>query len=116
MITNLFNTYNNIKLLLLYSAKNEQVKLNCLEIIKYNYINTQDPIKIKKIENLILKFFSSLILCYDSLEEINCFSLLISEMCQYTTDITFYQKLINILYVAHFYNLDEKNAKNSKLI
>jgi len=87
-----------------------------MEFIRSNYNRTTDNVTIKLIENLILKFFSSLIQSFETLEEVNCFSLLIADICFNTSDIVFYQKIINILYVTHFYNLDEKNAKNSKLI
>lgn len=107
---------------------NARVKNYVFELIRLNYISSYNftNAKFKQLltENLILKYFTSIVLSIDNQENLNMMSILIIEICFYTQDIKFFDKiLIRILDLHnHFkeflqetdkYNLICKFQKNT---
>jgi hypothetical protein len=66
-------------------------------LIDYNNINLKKNI----IETLFLKHFSPIVFSLENLETLNLFSSLTIEICTFTNDIKFYDKLVRVLFILH---------------
>lgn len=77
---------------------NARVKNYVFELIRLNYISSYNfpNAKFKQLltENLILKYFTSIVLSIDNQENLNMMSILIIEICFYTQDIKFFDKIL----------------------
>jgi len=77
---------------------NSRVRNYVLELIRLNYISSYNfpnsNFKQTLTENLILKYFTSIVLSIDNQENLNMMSILIIEMCFYTQDLKFFDKIL----------------------
>jgi len=77
---------------------NARVKNYVFELIRINYVYSFNfpNAKFKQIltENLILKYFTSIVLSIDNQENLNMMSILIIEITFYTQDIKFFDKIL----------------------
>lgn len=77
---------------------NARVKNYVFELIRLNYISSYNisNCKFKQLltENLILKYFTSIVLAIDNQENLNMMSTLIIDICFYTQDLKFFDKIL----------------------
>lgn len=77
---------------------NARVRNYVLELIRLNYISSYNfpnsNFKQTLTENLILKYFTSIVLSIDNQENLNMMSILVIELCFYTQDLKFFDKIL----------------------
>lgn len=89
----------------LLNSKSERVKNYIIEIIRLNYTNSysynKKNVKINMIENLLFKHFTSLLFSFENQENLNLFSQLITDICLLTSDLKFFEKILNNIMMIH---------------
>ena len=104
----------------LINSRSERVKNHLIEMIRLNYCFIFNKIQlqtVKKsiIENLISKHFTSLIFSFETEENLNYFSLLITEMCVLSNDMKFFEKILRSLFLLQndlkFYQNESEKSK-----